>query len=55
MLLGPRCDEMLPNHLQCGSPAEAGSEFCRVHNLLKKAADVKAAKAAELAAQNENS
>jgi hypothetical protein len=53
MLVGIRCDEMLKNRLQCPSPAEEGSAYCRVHNLLKKSADVTAARAKELAAQSE--
>jgi len=55
MLIGVRCEEMLPNRLQCPQPQQEGSIFCKVHNLLKKSADVAAAKAAETVAQNEAS
>ena len=54
MLLGPRCNEMLPNRLQCPNVVEGSTQYCRVHNLLQKAANVAAAKAAEAKAESES-
>jgi hypothetical protein len=41
MLLGPRCEVMLPNHTQCPNVQEAGSDNCSLHNQLSnRLADV---------------
>lgn len=37
MLIGDRCQEMLPNSMQCPNAAVEGSDFCLLHNQLKAA------------------
>jgi hypothetical protein len=38
MNLGPRCEKMLQNRMQCPNTAQLGSIYCELHNKLAASA-----------------